>query len=381
MVAERWRLVRRALFIATGLVSGCFYTDPLNQRPSIDIVQQSSAAVYRGDTVNLTSTSNDPDGGAVHFQWRAYACTDASIGVGNAGGCDQVPFRTEVLPTFSFQVPRLRTDSTPIESVLVLLEGTDELGATAKPVQQLIIPVTDAGPTLAVSKAYHRAYVLGQPVNVFAAVGDPDDGIMPPPALTWTVFSPMTQPPYTLVDIANVPADPMHPELAQFGKVFTPSDAGSWDIQVIATDPVGMTATQDIPIEVTTDQPPCITQVAPIVPPTGQTLPLDQATLFQVLVVDDDLDVYPASTDPITGVASFSWSLLPPGATQRQTLSTATGNRVLLDPTSYAPGDILELRVDIQDRVQRTSCPDTQPTCSLGSNTCIQRQTWRVEVR
>src|SRR3569623_832956 len=74
-VAERWRLVRlAAVVVVTGLVPGCFYTARLNQR--------SSAIVYRGDTVHLTSTTSDPDLVPVSYQWRAYACTDAELRVG-----------------------------------------------------------------------------------------------------------------------------------------------------------------------------------------------------------------------------------------------------------------------------------------------------------
>ena len=366
-----------AVVVVTGLVPGCFYTEPLNQRPSARIDQQSSAVVYRGDTVHLTSTTSDPDHDPVSYQWRAYACTDADLGVGAEGGCDQVPFRTEVLESFSFEVPRLRAAGAPLQSVLVFLEVSDNHDATAKPVQQLIIPLGDEGPTLVASKAFHNAYVVGVPVNIFAAVGDPDDGITPPPALAWTVFSPANQPSFTFDDIANVPADPAHPELAQFGKVLVPQGAGSWDVQIVATDVLGMTAMQDVPIDVSADRAPCLQQLAPIVPPAGQTYPLDQATQFQVLVADDDLDVYPASGDPITGVTTFDWTVLPPGGTTRNHVSTT--NHVLLDPASYAPGDIVEVRVEINDRLPHPIlCADNLPTCG---GSCLQRQTWRVEVR
>lgn len=369
-----------AIVVFTGLVPGCFYTEPLNQRPSARIDQQSSAVVYRGDTVDLTSTTSDPDRDPVSYKWRAYACTDADAGVGNDAGCDQVPFDQGLLESFSFQVPRLRANGEPLQSVLVFLEVTDNHDATAKPVQQLIIPLGDEPPTLVASKQYRRAYVVDQPLSVFAAVGDPDDGISPPPALAWTVFSPMTQPAFELTDIANVPTDPAHPELAQFGKVLTPHGIGSWDVQIVATDSLGMTATQDVPVDVVPDQPPCLQQLAPIVPPAGQTYPLDQATQFQVLVVDDDLDVYPPTGDPVQGVTRFAWTLLPPGASQRVPVSST--NRVLLDPASYAPGDIVEVRVEINDRIGwPINCPDSQATCSVGNNTCLQRQTWRVEVR
>ncbi|MBV8760530.1 MAG: hypothetical protein JO257_24780 [Deltaproteobacteria bacterium] len=370
-----------AVVAVAGLVPGCFYTEPLNQRPSARIDGQPSAVVYRGDHVDLSAESNDPDNDPLAYKWRAYACTDAQLGVGAAGGCDQVPYLQGLLKTFSFDVPRLRATGDPAQSVLVDLEVSDTHEATAKPIQQLIIPLGDRGPTVVASKAFHRAYVVDQPVNIFAAVGDPDDGIMPPPALAWTVFSPASQPAFTLTDIANVPADPMHPELAQFGKVLVPHGAGSWDVQIVATDPLGMTAMTDVPIDVFADRPPCLEQVAPIVPPTGQTYPLDQATQFQALVVDDDLDVYPASGDPITGLTTFSWTILPPGGTTRVPVSTT--NHVLVDPASYAPGDIVEVRVEVNDRNNRSlaGCAANAPTCSLTGDACIQRQTWRVEVR
>ena len=54
-----------------------------------------------------------------------------------------------------------------------------------------------------------------------------------------------------------------------------------------------------------------------------------------------------------------------------------------LDPASYQPGDIVELRVEIKDRKNTAiTCADANPTCStISDNACIQRQTWRVEVR
>ena len=382
LVAAQRNLVSR--FALIGLVlSGCFYTDPINQRPSVDIVQSEPLAHFRGDTASLYATGSDPEGSPLAYQWRAYACTDAALGPeGGDAGCDTVPFKTDVLQSTSFKVPTVRANGTPVQSVLVYLEAKDDLDATAKPIQQLVISLGDKPPMLTASTPYRRSYVKNIPIDLFAAVGDPDDGIMPPPALTWTVFSPMTQPAYTLVDLPNVPPDPAHPELAQSGKVFTPSDVGSWDIQVVATDALGMTDTKDIPLDVSVDTPPCLQQLAPIVPPAGQTYPLDQATQFSVLVVDDDLDVYPPSGDPVQGVTQFAWTVLPPGGSQRLPISSA--NHALLDPASYVPGDILELRVEIQDRTNTAvSCPDAQATCAvlISRPTCLQRQTWRVEVR
>jgi hypothetical protein len=53
----------------------------------------------------------------------------------------------------------------------------------------------------------------------------------------------------------------------------------------------------------------------------------------------------------------------------------------VVDPASYAPGDLLTLRVDVSDRVARTpTCDAADPVCST-SDTCFQRLTWEVEIR
>ena len=106
--------------------------------------------------------------------------------------------------------------------------------------------------------------------------------------------------------------------------------------------------------------------------------------MFQVPLVGDDLDAYP----PIQGATQFgttvfAWSILPPGATVRQTLAGATGNAIALDPAAFTPGDVVELRVEIFDRHHTAlPCDDSAATCSItASPSCLQRQTWRVEVR
>jgi hypothetical protein len=74
---------------------------------------------------------------------------------------------------------------------------------------------------------------------------------------------------------------------------------------------------------------------------------------------------------------------MPPGGTTHQLLNGVTGSGFAIDPASYQPGDIVELRVEIADRNNTPiTCADGNATCSVVSdNACIQRQTWRVEVR
>ena len=181
-----------------------------------------------------------------------------------------------------------------------------------------------------------------------------------------------------MLTIAQDPADPGH---RKQGIRLTPTITGSWDVQVTAHDKEGASTTQDLPLTIVADQPPCLRQWLPAVPPAGASLPISTQTLFQVPLVDDDLDPYP----PISEAPHllFAWSILRPGETQREVQVGTTGNALAVDPAAYTPGDVVELRVEIFDR-RRTAlpCDDAAATCSItSSDSCLQRQTWRVEMR
>jgi hypothetical protein len=379
---KRCDAVSRILLLSA-VLTGCFYFDPINQRPSIDIRQTSSAEVYRGDTVELEAEAHDPDGHPVFFRWRAYACTDAAAAPdGSRPGCDEhlPPFYTEFLPKARFQVPSKRGDGTPVRAVLVYLEGIDDLGAIAKPEQQLIIPIANHAPELILRKSSPYDDVVNTPTLFYAKLGDPDDDL-DKLTLSWRVYSPMTQPTHAIEDV-TVHVDESEPQYLQFGKRLTPHGEGEWELEVTATDPVGGTTVKTLAFTVGPDKPPCLGQWAPIAPPLDSVLPVSEPTLFQVTVVQDDLDLYPPiAGDPVRGTTRFAWSIVPPGG-MRQVLAGATANHVAFDPALYALGDEVELRVEIHDRVTRQLCDASEPTCAIGLNpSCLQRLTWRVEVR
>jgi hypothetical protein len=377
-VATRLTVVGRCALLCL-VASGCFYVDPINQRPSLEIEQTSTDVVYRGDSVKLRAVANDPDDQFVFFHWRAYAATDES-------DYDNAPFYEMSgdleYDTAEFVVPSDRVDTmVAVEAIRVVLEGQDEYGATARPEQQLWIPVANRAPTLELRKDSRYGYVVTKPINVYAKVGDPDDWPNVP-ELTWEVFTPPDQPEYMLDDLTVDPApdDTTH---AQLGKTFTPEGIGDYEIRVTATDRLGEPTVKSIMVTVADDAPPCLQQLTPLVATAPAALPMAEPTLFQVHVVTDDLDPYPGVDDPQLGTATFTWSLLAPGMAARQTLNGVSGNGVALDPASYHPGDILELRVEIADRVPRMlMCADDNPTCSvISDDNCLQRQTWRIEVR
>ena len=72
-----------------------------------------------------------------------------------------------------------------------------------------------------------------------------------------------------------------------------------------------------------------------------------------------------------------------PGQSTHQRVAGANGNSLAFDPAAYALGDVVELRVQIYDRsATPISCADSEQACSVISQpACLQRQTWRVEVR
>jgi hypothetical protein len=360
------------------LLTGCFYIDPINQRPSVGLHQQPGGFVHRGDHVMLVADYDDPEGSQGFYSWRAFACADEAV-ARHGVGCDADAFYTGTLATAELAVPVTLAGGEPVQAIRVVLEARDDRGALAQGLE--VYPVADASPRLELRKATH-SYTVGVPIDLFAKYGDVDDG-PENVALAWKVFTPNTQPAFTLDDLA-VPPDITDPAHATAGKTLVPQGTGEWDVQVTARDPLGATSQQHLMLTVAADRPPCLAQWQPIVPPNGASLPVTAPTVFRVPLVDDDLDVYPpASGDPVLGTTSFAWSILPPGATARQPLVGATGNSIDFDPAAFTPGEIVELRVEIFDRAHTApGCPDDQATCSVSAQLdCIQRQTWRVEVR
>jgi hypothetical protein len=239
--------------------------------------------------------------------------------------------------------------------------------------------VDDAPPTLELREDAH-SLTVGVPIDLFALYGDLDDPL-DNLDFTWQVVAPVTQPPIVLDPVITT-SDVSH-KLAQSRLV--PTANGTWDIKATVTvrgDPASATE-RHLTFDVLPDRPPCLVQSRPILPPPGAALPITEPTVFQIAVVDDDLDSYPPlSSDPLFGTTAFAWSILRPGASVRQPLVGATGNAIDFDPAAFSPGDRVELRVEIFDRNHTTiPCADGAATCSIAGDGCLQRQTWQLEAR
>jgi hypothetical protein len=362
------------------LLTGCMYFDPINLKPEISPVdckisgsldRSCDDLVHRGDLLQLSLDYTDEDGDPdkVSFNWRAYRCSD-----GGARGCDDNPYDEQDTAMARIEVP---TDLAGVHLIRVRLQVRDERGALAE--QSARYTINDS-PTLLPAPPPQDC-VVGGPVELFAKYGDLDDGALGV-TLQWDVVAPV--PAAVALNDLVVPPDFTDLEHTTAGKLVVPDRTGAWDIRVTASDGKNAPVEKHFEFTVGPDQPPCITQAQPLVPPDGANLPIAEPTRFQIPLVTDDLDPYPAvSADPHFGTTAFEWSILAPGSPGRQILVGATGNSVEIDPDAFTPGDIVELRVEIFDR-KRTAipCADGAASCSVSElPACIQRQTWRVEVR
>ena len=153
------------LLVLASVLSGCFYTDPINQRPSIAIHQSGTGPVVRGQMhVGFSAISNDPDGDTVAVSWRAYACDGTA--------CDSTEFDSGTDTTFDvYQIPYINAAGTSFDTLEIRLEGHDALGATAKPSQTLDIHL-GGDDTVIRMRADPRHAVVKSPIGVYAIVTD-----------------------------------------------------------------------------------------------------------------------------------------------------------------------------------------------------------------
>jgi hypothetical protein len=293
---------------------------------------------------------------------------------------DSGPHPDDTMSTVHIMVPATTMSRAMTQAIQITLDARSDRGAVAlSDGSNQEFAVGDAPPVVRLDRQSH-SLAVGAPIDVIATYGDIDSAL-DQVALEWTVIAPGPPGSYAFdeLPVAQDPGDPGHRKAA---RRLTPAIEGSWDVQVVARDLEGGSTTQHLsPFTVVPDRPPCLAQWLPAVPPAGASLPISIPTVFQVPLVDDDLDPYP----PITEIPQlvFAWSILPPGETQREVQVGATGNALALDPAAFTPGDVVELRVEIFDR-RRTAlpCDDAAATCSItSSDSCLQRQTWRVEIR
>jgi hypothetical protein len=365
--------VRAWLVVAPVALAGCFYVDPINERPSADIEWVDPETPSRGERVEVEPLIYDPDGDETVPSWSVYACT--------TDRCDDAPFDTANTYRFVFETPFFTANGSPIERVEVELEVYDEWGAAAVPIQRLDIIVGNAVPMLEPlqrsGRFFRGSYPVGTPVRVTARASDEDDGVA---GLTY--HDPVLFPPpgTTLEDATLVRVDGEDSDGEAIWELVA-AEPGLWELQVSVQD-FAVVDVERVGVPVAADHPPCIGASDPAFPPEGARIVVDQSRRFSVLAIDDDLDLYPAPSpdDDILGAASFRWFLATPASGGVLEPLAVDGNGVDIDPAAWTPGDQLELRVEAVDQVDRPLCDAAMASCELVAG-CFQRQTWSLEVR
>ena len=358
-------------------LAGCFYVDPINERPGADIIRIDPEMRHRGDVIEVRARIVDPDGDATRQSWKAFMC--------NLDGCDRDPGTSGGdVEFFQFYASPTRLDGTPTTYVHVTLDVTDLLGAPALPAQSIDINVGNADPVLAPlrrsGRFFRGAYPVGTTVTITAKVTDADDDVAGLTFLSPQLFPP---PGATLDDAVFVRVDDAAVFDGEAIYELTASVRDQWEVVISVSDPLGATAASgNVGVPFEPDHPPCLHVAEPAFPPQGSAIVLDEARRFAVLVIDDDLDVFPAPApdDPVLGAASFRWWLGSPASGGALEPLAVDGNGVTLDPAAWRPGDRLELRVEAVDREDRPLCDASLASCAL-EELCFQRQTWFVEVR
>jgi len=364
------------MLVAASL-TGCFYVDPINERPGADILRVDPELPQRGDLVTVRAKIVDPDGDPTIPDWRAFAC--------DASGCDASPFDTSSDEVqFDFTAAPTRGSGASTTYVHVRLDVTDDLGAPAVPRQSVDINVSNAVPVLAPLERrgydFHGAYPVDTTVRIIASATDADDGVE-----GLTFVEPELYPPSgaTLDQATLVRTDDATVLDGLATYALTASAPGQWEIKVAVADGLGARADSgNVGVPFALDQPPCLSVADPEFPPDGARIVLDARRRFAVLAIDDDLDVFPppAPDDPVLGEARFRWWLATPASGGALEPLALDDNGVTLDPASFTPGDRLELRVEAVDREDRPLCDAAMSSCELTAG-CFQRRTWAMEVR
>ncbi|HEU5060610.1 MAG TPA: hypothetical protein VFU21_28965 [Kofleriaceae bacterium] len=368
-------MLRVSLALSGGLfLAGCFYTGSINERPRAEIEKVSPGPYhYPRETVRFVArkSSDGEDGADLVATWSAYTCPTPE-------SCDPLGETTALALSSEYAVTIPDRNHDPIRVQLVI---RDKNGAESRDVETL--EVGNRAPVVTVqvrqggqAPGLSSTYVVTVPIEVAVEVEDPDGDDT---TTEWALMRPRE---------SNPDGVTWRP-LDETGTVYEliPDVAGVWRVDLTASD--GLPEGTEVHMEqilVDEDQPPCIGITSPASPGDGRHVLRreDGPRAFTVLHVADDLDPSPRPVidSPYLGTTTFGWSLAgPETAGELVPIAGATGPEVVIDPAGRAPGDLLELRVDVSDRVDRpATCGAAEPVCST-SDTCFQRLTWEIEIR
>jgi hypothetical protein len=234
-----------------------------------------------------------------------------------------------------------------------------------------VVIAQDQRPTAAIQRTSPLSTATPLPLFstlTFSAAQSTDPDMVNGDTLTfaWKV----TQPDGTDLSAATCPS-PQTPAVC----TFTAANPGTYHVQLTATDSSKLSSADSLDVAIAQDQPPCIVGFSPT---TLSTIGFaNQSMTFQVSNVSDDGDPYTGS-GPTTGTFIWSYRTSTNGAFMRMR-NLYNSNRMDFGPGSFVIGDVVQIRVEYQDRVGRSlsSCDANADRCELVPG-CAQWVTWTV---
>jgi hypothetical protein len=369
------RVPASLLCLAAAAHGGCLFVDTINSPPSAEIRRPDLAEVHRGGTLKVQAVVDDPDGDGVEIRWTSWVC-DASGSV-----CRGLPSVLGSRNVHEIAIPVEVERGVLVERVAVELVARDDRGASPGGVQLLEVPVENAPPELPFVQAQWRSvdtrFPVDVPITLFVRAQDVDSA--PAPVDVAAELFREGQP----VSGVTLELEPSADEVGLASGVLRPGATGRWTVAFTARDALGKTGTKELVLDIVDDSHPCIEALSPAF--AGPVL-VEAPRRFAVLGVSDDRDEYPAQVDGELGlgVATFRWSRSRPGAPDDfDAIGGVEAADLVVDPAAYAPGDRFAIRVDVDDRIERTDCEADDDRCAVERDgvTCARRMTWEVEIR
>ncbi len=361
------------LFIFLG---GCFFTEEINEAPVPGIRPLETGPYHLGDTLRFNATKTVDDvTNDLNCEWLARSCSGSS--------CTVLREMRGAIDT-TFEVP-----IESHESIEIQLRVTDEFGATRLQPDVFRADVSNRDPSVNLQITGHReeatnSYILYRPINIVVipgvAASDEYDLDGDEVELSWQLLAP----PSSQEDQRSFVA------VGDEGYILVPDVAGEWSVVLSADDGFGGTDQVRRDFFVGVDSPPCLQSIEPTFVQGGYYLVAsgEGARSFSVLSVVDALDPFPAppGQDEALGEATFRWLIREPGAAGFTVIAGHGAPRYEVDPLAYKPGDRLELRVEVQDRVsgpeRDLTCAEDNWACELSAGSeCFQRLTWGVQIQ
>ena len=323
-------------------------------------IEELNNPLYRGQETTFKATVNDPDQGtdSLAVTWYVDSSCDTALARGQVrclnGGGSACSYKPETLGP-----------------LCVVAEVTDRHGGTST--ASGTFTVENRAPTARIVQTIPASTSTTFPLQTnltFSATdsSDPDPGETAHLTYQWTV----TQPDGKKLSVDTCPSA-QSPATCSF----TSQDPGTYHVRLVVTDPNkadSPPAVLDMVID--QDRPPCIEGVSPTT--QSRTIAfVDQTNSLIVTLVNDDVDSYPGSSQEGT----FTWFLRRGTSGEFARLNeTSNSNRLDIGVGAFMVGDLVQFRVEYQDRIKRdfSACTKTNSTrCELVSG-CAQWVTWEV---